>query len=76
MNEIKVIAGAPTAEEICALICAIRLRAAATATAAPPRPARRTAPWIQAGDLPRPPAAGRTSPGTAADRWIERGFSL
>ncbi|MGA4991459.1 acyl-CoA carboxylase epsilon subunit [Nonomuraea bangladeshensis] len=56
MNEIKVIAGAPTAEEICALICALRLRATA---AAPPRPARRTAPWIQAGDLPRPPAAGR-----------------
>ncbi|MGW5158544.1 acyl-CoA carboxylase epsilon subunit [Nonomuraea wenchangensis] len=64
MNEIRVLAGAPTAEEICALICAIRLRAAATAVA-PPRPARRTAPWIQAGDLPRPPAAGRMSPGTA-----------
>ncbi|MFK4040863.1 acyl-CoA carboxylase epsilon subunit [Nonomuraea wenchangensis] len=63
MNEIRVIAGAPTAEEICALICAIRLRtAAATAAAAPPRPARRTAPWTQAGDLPRPPSAGRMSP--------------
>ncbi|MEV0624818.1 acyl-CoA carboxylase epsilon subunit [Nonomuraea wenchangensis] len=66
MNEIRVIAGAPTAEEICALICAIRLRAAATAAAtaaaAPPRPAHRTAPWAQAGDLPRPPSAGRMSP--------------
>ncbi|MER7364653.1 acyl-CoA carboxylase subunit epsilon [Nonomuraea wenchangensis] len=66
MNEIRVIAGAPTAEEICALICAIRLRAAATAAAtaaaAPSRPARRTAPWTQAGDLPRPPSAGRMSP--------------
>ncbi|MEV5556856.1 acyl-CoA carboxylase epsilon subunit [Nonomuraea wenchangensis] len=66
MNEIRVIAGAPTAEEICALICAIRLHAAATAAAtaaaAPPRPARRTAPWTQAGDLPRPPSAGRMSP--------------
>ncbi|MEU4510435.1 acyl-CoA carboxylase epsilon subunit [Nonomuraea wenchangensis] len=66
MNEIKVIAGAPTAEEICALICAIRLRAAAAA--APPPPARRTAPWIRAGDLPRPPSAGRMSPDAAGDR--------
>jgi hypothetical protein len=68
VNEIKVIAGAPTAEEICALVCALRLR-----TAAPAPPPRRTAPWVRQGDHP---AAEHLVPGPAGERWIESGSPL
>ncbi|MFI2619115.1 acyl-CoA carboxylase epsilon subunit [Streptomyces sp. NPDC018584] len=43
--ELAVVSGNPTAEELCAVLVALRLAAAPAASPARPKPAHRTDPW-------------------------------